>query len=70
MISEIHYKIDDKNCKVILKKNIEQYLTDDLKKLGSDKKVLFLFDENINRKIIDDLSSPNFTADKAVRISE
>ena len=57
MISEIHYKIDDKNCKVILKKNIEQYLTDDLKKLGSDKKVLFLFDENINRKIIDDIST-------------
>ena len=42
--SEIHYKIENKNCKIILKKNIEQYLLADLKKLGSDKKILFLYD--------------------------
>ncbi len=55
MISEIHYQIDSKHCKVILKKNIEKHLISDLKKLGSDKKVLFLYDENINNKITSDI---------------
>ena len=55
MISEIHYQIDSKHCKVILKKNIEKHLISDLKKLGSDKKVLFLYDENINSQIISDI---------------
>ena len=53
--SEIHYKIENKNCKVILKKNIEQYLLADLKKLGSDKKILFLYDEKIDHKIINNI---------------
>mgnify|MGYP001370731641 FL=1 len=55
MISEIDYQIDSKHCKVILKKNIEKHLISDLKKLGSDKKVLFLYDENINSQIISDI---------------
>ena len=55
MISEIHYQIDSKHCKVILKKNIEKHLISDLKKLGSDKKVLFLYDENINSQITSDI---------------
>ena len=55
MISEIHYQIDSKHCKVILKKNIEKHLISDLKKLGSDKKVLFLYDENINNQITSDI---------------
>ena len=55
MNSEIRYKIDNKDCKVILKKNIEHYLINDLKKLGSDKKVLFLYDENIDNKIINNI---------------
>ena len=42
--SEIRYKVENKNCKVVLKKNIEQYLLADLNKLGSDKKILFLYD--------------------------
>ena len=54
MNSEIRYKIDNKDCKVILK-NIERYLINDLKKLGSDKKVLFLYDENIDNKIINNI---------------
>ena len=53
--SEIHYKIENKNCKVILKKNIERYLLADLKKLGSDKKILFLYDEKIDHKIINNI---------------
>ena len=55
MISEIDYQIDSKHCKVILKKNIEKHLISDLKKLGSDKKVLFLYDENINSQITSDI---------------
>ena len=53
--SQIRYQVENKNCKVVLKKNIEQYLLADLNKLGSDKKILFLYDEKIDAKIISNI---------------
>lgn len=48
----ITYKIDNVVHKVIIKKEIEKYLLKDLVSLESDKKVLFIYDENIDSKFI------------------
>jgi len=49
---EINYKIENVVNKVILAKNIENLLLKDLISLKSDKKILFIYDENINNRFI------------------
>ena len=48
----ISYKIDNVVNKVIVEKKIENSLLKDLTFLESDKKILFIYDENIDNKFI------------------
>ncbi len=49
---ELTYKTDQTKNKVYITKNINKILISDLNKLNSDKKILFIYDKNINEKII------------------
>ena len=50
---EIKYNIDKENYKITFcSKNKKDFIISDLKKLSSDKRVLFLYDKNINKKLI------------------
>jgi len=49
---EISYKIDGVVNKVIINKKIEKALLKDLISIKSDKKILFIYDENIDKKFI------------------
>ena len=48
----INYKVNDQNLKVIIRRKIFDNLLKDLKSLNSDKKILFIYDKRIDRKII------------------
>lgn len=51
----IKYKIQDQVNSVLLKKNIGKTIPDYLNKLNSDKKILFIFDKNISKDLLDDI---------------
>ena len=48
----IKYKVYDQSLKVVIAKKILDNVLDDLKKLNSDKKVLFVYDKRIDEKTI------------------
>ena len=48
----IKYKVHSQNYKIVLTKEIIQVILDDLKNLNSDKNILFIYDGNIDKKII------------------
>ena len=48
----INYKVENVVNKVIIAKDIENHLLKDLVSLKSDKKILFIYDENINNQFI------------------
>ena len=49
----LKYNINKENYKIsFCTKNNEDFIISDLKKLSSDKRVLFLYDKNINEKLI------------------
>ena len=52
---EITYKIDNTINKVVISENIEKKLLKDLTLLKSDKKALFIYDENIDKKFITEI---------------
>ena len=50
---EIKYNIDKENYKITFcSKNKKDFIISDLKRLSSDKRVLFLYDKNINKNLI------------------
>jgi 3-dehydroquinate synthase len=49
---KINYKINQSVNKIYITKNINKILISDLNKLNSDKKILFIYDKNIDKKII------------------
>ena len=52
---EITYQIDNSINKVVISDNIEKKLLKDLTLLKSDKKALFIYDENIDKKFITEI---------------
>ena len=52
---EIIYKVENNINKVIISDNIEKRLLKDLIFLKSDKKILFIYDENINQNFIKEI---------------
>ncbi len=51
----ISYKLDNEVYKVRYLKNIKNSLTQDIKSLNSDQKILFIYDRNIRKEFIDEL---------------
>ena len=51
----LQYKINGDVSKVHICKKIENKIKNDISHLKSDKKFLFIYDENINKKIINNL---------------
>ncbi len=49
---EITYKVENTINKILISENIEKNILKDLNFLKSDKKALFIYDENINQKFI------------------
>ena len=52
----ISYKLDNEVYKVRYLKNIKNSLTQDIKSLNSDQKILFIYDRNIRKEFIDNRS--------------
>lgn len=52
----IKYKVNNENYKIVIEKKISNTLLQDLKKLNSDKKILFVFDKKIDHELIDNLT--------------
>jgi len=52
---EISYKVDNTINKVVISENIEKKIAKDLTLLKSDKKALFIYDENIDKKFIKEI---------------
>ena len=48
----IKYEVYDQKLKVVITEKILDTVLDDLKKLNSDKKVLFVYDRRIDKKTI------------------
>ncbi len=53
----ISYKIDNEINKVVYAKEIDDKIINDIDKLNSDKKILFIYDKNIKKKIILEIKS-------------
>ncbi|MDC0417206.1 3-dehydroquinate synthase [Candidatus Pelagibacter sp.] len=53
----IKYSIHNQENKVIIKKNFNKVVNDELNKLNSDKKLLLVFDKNISEEIIKNIFS-------------
>lgn len=51
----IKYSINNEINKIIINKNISKVVNSELSKLNSDKKILLIFDKNIDREIIDNI---------------
>ena len=51
----IKYQVNDQNYNIVIKKKISNSLLQDLKKLNSDKKILFVFDRKIDHTLTDNL---------------
>ena len=56
MDKKINYSIDNKTYDVIFTDNILYQLNSKFSKIKSDKKICLVYDENINGKIISELS--------------
>jgi 3-dehydroquinate synthetase len=52
----IEYKVNDNYHDIIYTKNILRSLNDKITELNSDKKIVFIYDENISNNIIKDIS--------------
>jgi len=53
----IKYSIHNQENKIIIKKNFNKVVNDELNKLNSDKKLLLVFDKNISEEIIKNIFS-------------
>lgn len=53
----LSYEINNDNCKVYLKKDISRSVLIELDRLISDKNILFVYDQNISQKIVNDILS-------------
>ena len=51
----LQYKINGEISKVHICKKIEYKIKNDISSLKSDKKILFIYDQNINKEIINNL---------------
>ncbi len=54
--NRIEYKVNDNLHDIIYTKNILSSLNEKITQLSSDKKIVFIYDENISNKIIKDIS--------------
>ncbi len=54
---KIDYKINNFNHKVFIKENIFNYIINDIEELKSDRKILLIYDENIDKKFVHEISS-------------
>ena len=45
---KIKYTLDKNNYEVLIKKDISSHIIKDLEKIGSDKKILIIYDEKID----------------------
>ena len=52
---KLTYKIENQNHNIYIKKNINNFIFNEIKKLNSDKNILFVYDGNINSKIVTNL---------------
>ena len=52
---KITYKIENQKHNIYIKKNINSFIISEIKKLHSDKNILFVYDGNISSKIIKNL---------------
>ena len=56
-INTISYEVDNETNKVLYSKEIDKILIKDINDLKSDQKILFIYDKNISKKIIDDFKT-------------
>jgi 3-dehydroquinate synthase len=52
---KLTYKIENQNHNIYIKKNINNFIVNEIKKLHSDKNILFVYDSKINSKIVRNL---------------
>jgi len=56
-INTISYEVDNETNKVLYSKEIDKVFIKDINDLKSDQKILFIYDKNISKKIIDDFKT-------------
>lgn len=52
---KIQYKIDQKKYNIFYKRNIDYLIISEIEKIRSDKKILFIYDNNIHKNIVKQL---------------
>ena len=50
---QLKYSVDKNVCNVIFKNKIDSSLNKQIERRKSDKKILFVYDKNISKKIVD-----------------
>ena len=49
---KINYRVNGENLEILIKKNLDNSIINTIERLRSDKKILLVYDKNINKNLI------------------